>query len=129
MRNNNPGNIRHNSDVYKGEIRPSQDNAFKQFETMAYGYRALLRTLTTFQTKYHLQTIRQWISRWAPPSENNTEAYIAAVVRETGITEDKAINVNNKQDMCAIAGAISKHENGVHAEMSDVLAGWELLWK
>lgn len=45
LRNNNPGNIRRNSDVFQGEIRPSKDKSFKQFETMPYGYRAIFRIL------------------------------------------------------------------------------------
>ena len=41
LRNNNPGNIRKNSDVFQGE-KTSSDREFKQFKSMAYGYRALL---------------------------------------------------------------------------------------
>ena len=37
LRNNNPGNIRRNSDVFQGEVNPSRDQQFKQFKTMAYG--------------------------------------------------------------------------------------------
>lgn len=44
LRNNNPGNIRLSSTKYQGEVQPSQDTAFKQFESMAYGYRAIFRT-------------------------------------------------------------------------------------
>ena len=40
-RNCNPGNIRISGTRYKGEVVPSQDTAFKQFESMAYGYRAM----------------------------------------------------------------------------------------
>lgn len=36
LRNNNPGNIRINDDLFQGEIRPSKDKSFKQFTTMAY---------------------------------------------------------------------------------------------
>lgn len=34
LRNNNPGNIRLSSTKYQGEVQPSQDTAFKQFESM-----------------------------------------------------------------------------------------------
>ena len=40
LRNNNPGNIRNSSTVWVGEITPSKDKSFKQFKSMAYGYRA-----------------------------------------------------------------------------------------
>lgn len=29
LRNNNPGNIRINNDLFQGEIRPSKDKSFK----------------------------------------------------------------------------------------------------
>lgn len=35
LRNNNPGNIRINTDVFQGEITPSKDKSFKQFRSMA----------------------------------------------------------------------------------------------
>ena len=40
-RNYNPGNIRISNTRYKGEVVPSQDTAFKQFQSMEYGYRAM----------------------------------------------------------------------------------------
>ena len=43
LRNNNPGNIRRDRDKWQGEIVPSQDQSFKQFSSMAYGYRALIK--------------------------------------------------------------------------------------
>lgn len=46
LRNNNPGNIRRNSNVFQGEKIPSSDRQFKQFKTLAYGYRAVFKILT-----------------------------------------------------------------------------------
>ncbi|MBX9055585.1 structural protein P5, partial [Parabacteroides merdae] len=46
LRNNNPGNIRINGDLFQGEVRPSKDKSFKQFTTMAYGYRAMFKILS-----------------------------------------------------------------------------------
>ena len=57
-----------------------QDASFCQFETMEYGWRAAFYLLTrTYYHKYRLYTIRDIISRWAPPSENDTGAYIQNV--------------------------------------------------
>lgn len=69
LRNNNPGNIRKDGTHWKGEVEPSRDAAFKQFESMAWGYRAMFKCLNTYSRKYGLDTIRKMISRWAPPSE------------------------------------------------------------
>jgi hypothetical protein len=128
LRNNNPGNIRSNSDLFQGEIRPSKDNSFKQFETMAYGYRAVFRILSNYYRNYKLDTIRKMIGRWAPPEDNNhTEAYIKAVSDYSGIPVDDPINVNDREQMTRIVAGMSKVENGREADMSDVIAGWNLL--
>ena len=41
-RNNNPLNIRISGNNWIGEIKPSGDKSFCQFETMAYGFRAAM---------------------------------------------------------------------------------------
>lgn len=127
LRNNNPGNIRQNSDNFLGEIKPSTDPAFKQFESIEYGYRAIFVTLNTYQKKYGLSTIRTMISRWAPPKDNNdTEAYIRAVSAESGVPENSRITSTNKDVMVPIVAAMSRVENGVTANITEVQRGWDL---
>lgn len=127
LRNNNPGNIRINEDLFRGEIRPSTDKSFKQFETMAHGYRAIFKILRNYHTRYALTTIRQMITRWAPEKENNTAAYIEAVSDYAGIPADDPININDREQMIRIVAGMSKVENGVGAVMTDVVQGWNLL--
>ena len=128
LRNNNPGNIRINGDLFQGEGRPSKDKSFKQFTTMAYGYRAMFKILSNYFKNYKLDTIRKMITRWAPPEDNNhTEAYIKAVSDYAGIPADDPINVNDREQMIRIVAGMSKVENGVEADMLDVIAGWNLL--
>lgn len=126
-RNNNPCNIRISTDVFQGEVRPSGDKAFKQFETMAYGYRAAFRILKTYINNYKCDTIRKIISRWAPKNENHTENYIKVVSERSGIPEDDIIYPDNREMMIRIVAAMSYVENGREAEMADVIRGWELL--
>ena len=76
IRNCNPLNIRRNSTQWQGLRKEQTDSSFFQFINMSYGYRAAIKTLVTYYNKYSLKTIRGVISRWAPPSENNTENYI-----------------------------------------------------
>ena len=40
IRNNNPGNIRKDGSVWRGEVA-GPDKSFKTFETMAWGIRAI----------------------------------------------------------------------------------------
>lgn len=126
LRNNNPGNIRRNNDVFQGEVNPSRDKEFKQFTNMANGYRAVFRILSNYYRNYHLKTIRKMIGRWAPENENNTEAYIKAVSKYAGIGPDDTISFDREQMIRIVAG-MSRVENGREADMSEVIAGWNLL--
>ena len=79
IRNNNPANIRRGW-YWKGLAKVQTDREFCQFDSMTWGVRALLVTLRTYVVKYHLHTVREIITRWAPPSDgNNTEKYIEFV--------------------------------------------------
>ncbi len=126
LRNNNPGNIRRNSDVFQGEVNPSRDKDFKQFKSMAYGYRAVFKILSNYHRVYKLTTIRKMISRWAPENENNTAAYVSLVSSYSGIGPDDLLNFDREQMIRIVAG-MSKVENGREAVMSDVVTGWNLL--
>lgn len=126
LRNNNPGNIRLSGVTYKGEVTPSRDRAFKTFESAAWGYRAMFMLLHTYEVKHGITTLRGMISRWAPPSENDTESYIKAVAQRAGITPDTRLHTMLRGDMVPVVAAMSRVENGVNAVMGDVNEGWNL---
>lgn len=126
LRNNNPGNIRRSRVYYDGEVTPSRDAEFKEFESMAYGYRAMFTLLDTYRRRYNLSTIRQMINRYAPPSENFTEGYIRFISRTTGIRPDETLDTRAARDMIPVVAAMSEIENGTKAITSDVEAGWQL---
>jgi hypothetical protein len=125
LRNNNPGNIRIGEEAFLGEIKPSQDKSFRQFEHIKYGYRALFRQMYLYLTR-GIDTIEEIINAWAPPSENNTSSYVSAVCRETGIKRDKKLTARDGENYIKIVAAISHVENGVEANMGDAIAGFEL---
>lgn len=125
LRNNNPGNIRLSSTRYQGEV-DSTDSAFKQFKTMAHGYRAMFVLLYTYQKKYHLHTIAEMITRYAPAVENHTQAYIEAVSEWSGVPATSHITATNGDIMVPVVAAMSRVENGAVAMMSDVEKGWKL---
>ena len=127
LRNNNPLNIRINSDKFVGEVRPSTDMQFKQFDTMAHGYRAAFRILRTYINNYKCDTIRKIIGRWAPKNENNTLAYVMTVSDRSGIAPDAILSADNREMMVRIVAAMSYVENGIEAEMVEVIDGWEAL--
>ena len=87
-RNNNPLNIRKVPGVrWRGELPSIQGGAgggsFVRFESIEWGVRAALKLLRTYRDKYAATSIKEIITRWAPPTENNTEGYIDAVCRLT----------------------------------------------
>lgn len=126
LRNNNPGNIRINGDLFQGEVNPSRDTEFKQFRSMAHGYRAMFKILSNYYRVYKLTTIRKMITRWAPENENNTSAYVSLVSSYAGIGPDEPLSFDREQMIRIVAG-MSRVENGREADMSDVIAGWNLL--
>ncbi|MCL2727059.1 MAG: structural protein P5 [Bacteroidales bacterium] len=124
LRNNNPLNIRHNKDVFQGEVTGS-DKAFKTFSTMPYGYRAAFVTLATYNSR-GWNTIEKILSRWAPPCENDTAKYIANVEKWSGIPKDRVLTLADGADYIMIVSAMSFMENGRNADINQVKAGFAL---
>lgn len=126
LRNCNPGNIRRGSFLYKGEKAVCSDLEFRQFDSMAWGYRAMFVLLHTYAVKHHCRSLRDFIARYAPPSENNTEAYLRRVAFSTHFSPDEVISTTDCATMTAVVAAMSEVENGVKAVMEDVWQGWQL---
>ena len=130
IRNNNPLNIRRSKDQWKGMSKTQGDRSFCQFETLEYGWRAAFYLLTrTYYYKYRLYTIRGIVSRWAPPGENNTEAYIANVCRLTGIAPDEPLGIpSDKPSRWMMLGlAMAIQENGTASiDHFAMLRGWAM---
>lgn len=127
LRNENPGNLRRSNDQWQGLREVQTDPEFFQFVSMAYGYRALIKTLQNYRRLRGCVTLRDFIHRWAPPSENNTGAYLRAVCQDMQVPETWIPDVDDRETMCALAAAISRVENGISANMEDVEEGWRLL--
>jgi hypothetical protein len=130
IRNCNPLNIRKSKDQWKGLAERQQDTAFCQFKSLEYGWRAAFYLLTrTYYHKYRLYTIRTIIRRWAPESENKTEAYIANVSRLTGIQPDEPIGIPSEQPSrwIALGAAMAIQENGTASmDWFAMLRGWSM---
>ena len=127
LRNNNPLNIRHNADVFQGEVKGT-DKSFKTFVSMPYGYRAAFVTLATYLSR-GWNTVEKIISRWAPPNENNTEGYIKNVEKWSGVPKDKVLTAASGADYIMIVAAMSFVENGKNADILEVTAGFNLQTK
>ena len=71
---NNIFNIRKGPKAWKGETGACK--GFVEFETREHGIRAWIVLMHNYRIKHRCGTIRAIITRYAPPSENNTQAYI-----------------------------------------------------
>ena len=110
LRNKNPGNLRHSKTHWMGQTDEQPDPDFVTFEDAKYGIRALYITLRTYQLKHGLHTIEDMIHRWAPPSENDTGAYVKAVAAACGVRPDQQVDLNRIGEK--LVAAIIRHENG-----------------
>ena len=135
MRNNNPLNIIKSENInWMGEVKPSTDPNFAQFETLEYGLRAALKLLRTYYVKHGCRTITQIISRWAPEKENQVVAYIKAVSQRTGIAPDAPLPPMKAETQvlwCDIVLAMAMVECGLNSRELEELApyvvrGWIL---
>ncbi|NBO19408.1 MAG: structural protein P5 [Proteobacteria bacterium] len=111
IRNNNPGNIRLSKDKWQGLAAQQTDAEFFVFENPVYGIRAIARILIKYQDDYGLRTIGAIIGRWAPTSENNTDAYIKRVVERSGFAADQELDMHQQQYLMPLVKAIIWHEN------------------
>ena len=112
IRNNNPGNIRYDGVQWQGLDTPPTDGAFCRFINAGFGIRAMAKVIRTYQLKYNLATIRQIITRWAPPNENNTVAYVNQVARAINVGADDKLDLENATTFALLCRSIIRHENG-----------------
>ena len=119
-RNNNPLNIRR-GDNWSGLCTKQKDRQFCQFLNMTWGYRAAAKVMRSYYN-YFCQTGKRWdieqiINRWAPPSENDTDAYIARVLelmgREPGSTRLAPLNTTpGRLQLAMLIAAMTCVETG-----------------
>ena len=114
IRNNNPLNIEHNkNNNWDGASAVQTDSRFVQFVSPVWGIRAAAKTFKTY-SKRGVNTLAGIISTWAPPEkngvfENDTEAYIASIEKQTGFSRHDYVGVERYP---ALIAAMIKHENG-----------------
>lgn len=78
QRQNNPGDLRH----APGETHPGNPDAVGCFPDVATGWAALDRQLNLYGERN--MTVQQMVEEYAPPSENNTQAYLDYVCQYVG---------------------------------------------
>lgn len=84
---NNPFNIRYNaSNKWRGLVGNHQ--GFCEFEDLQFSVRAAAHLLMWSYRKKNITTYRQIIATWAPPTENNTDSYLAFICKTLQVQPD-----------------------------------------
>lgn len=131
IRNNNPGNIEINAgNRWRGKvpIDYNTDGRFEQFESFVYGVRAMIVLIRNYILRGD-NTIQKILNRYAPSSENNTEAYISAVSSATGFGRNQELQAEYRY-IKPLVMAMAEHETGwPHGWIDDNIfdAAWTIV--
>lgn len=98
LRNNNPGNL-----------QPGGSEA--SYSTLQDGVNAELDNLRGYGRR-GINTLSGIAGRWAPPNENDTGAYIAALSKSTGYDPNQPLNLNDPAVLAKVGNGINRQENG-----------------
>lgn len=126
VRNNNPGNIIKSGIEWQGELKQTLgEDKFEVFDTPEHGVQALGELLLRYQRgPRQIKNIRDAIGTWAPPTENDTAAYIAKVARDLKVADDAPLDFSDPPTLRALAVAIGEMECGAapfHEKYTDAI--------
>lgn len=126
--NRNPLNIRYSSKtIWRGQI--GMDKGFVKFTDFQWGYRAAVKILRS----YHLRGIRSIgaiIETWAPRTENDTKAYIKAVlnylngvwaIEPPEYCAKTQINLKDREEVVNLLMAMTRVEMGAKIQHLQIL--------
>lgn len=111
IRNNNPLNIRKSPNAWVGKVG-GLDKDFETFDTMEHGIRAAMVIVRTYIRKHNCTTVKQLINRWAPATENNTQAYIERVLKISLTSPNEPLKFERRLQMSTILYAMHIVECG-----------------
>ena len=123
QRNLNPLNIR-KGDKWQGLAAEQTDKEFCVFESPTFGFRAACKILQKYASR-GIVTIESIISRWAPPSENDTKAYIAAVCKTMKARPGDKVWPHDRTATCRLLYAMSRVESG-EWPLDSIVRGYDL---
>jgi hypothetical protein len=110
-RHNNPGNL-----VFAGQRGASKGetvagHTFAKFKSTEEGIAALYRQLQLYQQR-GIDTLAEVMGVYAPEGANNTNAYIKALSKSTGLDPNQQLNFGDPATAAAMIRGISQHEAG-----------------
>ena len=119
IRNKNPGNIKLGTE-WDGLASEQSDPTFCIFGEVVMGIRALMKILLTYRFTHKKTDVDSIISRWAPPSENDTSAYIDFVCKEINVNPMDKLD-NSIEHYLPLVKSIIRMENGKQPYYDELL--------
>lgn len=91
---------------------------FVEFDTQEHGIRAWLVLMSNYRRRYGCRTIRQIVSKFAPPTENQTERYIRFCCHEVMISDTK--DITKDIEYCMLGVAMARMETGTALDVGTI---------
>ena len=91
---------------------------FVEFDTQEHGIRAWLVLMRNYRRRYGCRTIRQIVSKFAPPTENQTERYIRFCCHEVMISDTK--DITKDIEYCMLGVAMARMETGTALDVGTI---------
>jgi len=107
-RNNNPGNIIDSAFARSQPGYQGSDGRFARFASAEAGAGAQAALLGSYIDR-GFNTVEKIINRWAPPSENDTDAYVRNVAKALGVSPGQTLG---KDAIPALQRIITRVEGG-----------------
>ena len=92
---------------------------FVEFETREHGIRAWLVLMRNYRRRYGCRTIRQIVTRFAPPTENQTERYIRFCAQ--GVMLDADCELTALVDYAFLGKYMARMETGTAVTAEEIL--------
>jgi hypothetical protein len=128
VQHNNFGGIRK-----AGVQATAAEGGFASFKTPEEGVGAIVDKLHKWGTEGvatamnptggPLQSLRQIVTVWAPPNENDTQLLIDRASRWTGFDPDQRLDMTNPSTMAKVTEAIIRNEHGGKLPVSPTIIG------
>lgn len=124
LRNCNPLNIRRVAGTkWKGQSALQTDASFVCFNAMEWGIRAAFCILRTYACRYQCLSPADIVGRWAPPHQNDTDAYIRNVCTWTGFGGRQRLT---EADWPRLVQAMARQESGTTLSEEIINKGFKL---
>ena len=124
LRNCNPLNIRRVAGTkWKGQSALQTDASFVCFNAMEWGIRAAFCILRTYARRYQCLSPADIVGRWAPPHQNDTDAYIRNVCTWTGFGGRQHLT---EADWPRLVQAMARQESGTTLSEEIINKGFKL---